>query len=252
MLNAQKTFMKRPPRIFIGTAGWSIPRASAHLFDRTGTHLQKYSALLTATEINSSFHRFHEVGTYTRWAGTTPRQFRFALKLPRAITHDHQLKRVTLPLERFLKESSGLKGKRGPLLIQLPPSLAFERRQVKRFLDAFRARYEGPAACEPRHETWFSSGASELLVSYRVARVAADPAVLEIGKQPGAWNGIAYFRLHGSPRKYWSRYTEEYIDTLARAVKERSQSAETWCIFDNTASGVAIENALELHDRLVP
>jgi uncharacterized protein YecE (DUF72 family) len=239
-----------PRRIFIGTAGWSIPRASAHLFDCTGTHLQKYAAILTAAEINSSFHRFHEVGTYNRWALATPRQFRFAVKLPRTITHDQQLRRVTLPLERFLKESAGLEGKRGPLLIQLPPSLVFDRRQIKRFLDTLRARYDGPLICEPRHETWFSRVASELLVDYRVARVAADPAVLEIGKQPGGWDGIVYFRLHGSPRKYWSRYTREYIDVLARLVKEQSQSADTWCIFDNTASGAAIENALELHGRL--
>jgi uncharacterized protein YecE (DUF72 family) len=158
---------------------------------------------------------------------------------------------VGLPLERFLWESSGLKRKRGPLLIQLPPSFAFERRRVKRFLDALRTRYEGPLVCEPRHETWFSPIASDLLVSYRVARVAADPAILETGHQPGAWSGIAYFRLHGSPRKYWSRYSEEYLDALARTLKEQSQSADTWCIFDNTASGAAIENALELHWRLV-
>lgn len=193
--------MKRgtPRRIFIGTAGWSIPRASASHFDLAGTHLEKYAAVLSAAEINSSFHRFHESGTYSKWASATPRQFRFAVKLPRLITHDQRLTRVKAPLERFFKESSGLKDKRGPLLIQLPPSLSFDRRRVKRFLDTLRARYDGPLVCEPRHETWFSPTASELLVSYRVARVAADPAILEIGKQPGAWSDIAYFRLHGSP-----------------------------------------------------
>jgi len=244
--------MKRstPRRIFIGTAGWSLPRASAHHFNCAGTHLQKYAAILTAAEINSSFHGSHEFGTYSKWASATPARFRFAVKLPRTITHDQQLRRVKLLLERFLQESSGLKGKRGPLLIQLPPSFAFERRRVKRFLEGLRTRYEGPLVCEPRHETWFSPIASDLLVSYRVARVAADPAILEIGHQPGAWSGIVYFRLHGSPRKYWSPYSEEYLDVLARTLKEQSQSAEAWCIFDNTASGAAIENALELHRRL--
>jgi len=241
---------KTPRRIFVGTAGWSIPRASAHHFDRTGTHLQKYAAILTGAEINSSFHRSHESRTYSKWASATPRHFRFAVKLPRTISHDQQLTRVRGPLERFLNESSGLKARRGPLLIQLPPSLAFERRRIKRFLDTLRALYDGPLVCEPRHETWFSATASELLVSYQVARVAADPAILEIGKQPGAWNGIVYFRLHGSPRKYWSRYPENYVEVLARTLMEHSQSADTWCIFDNTASGAAIENALELQRRL--
>jgi uncharacterized protein YecE (DUF72 family) len=241
---------RTPRRIFIGTAGWSIPRASANHFDCVGTHLQKYAAVLSAAEINSSFHRWHELATYSKWALSTPRNFRFAVKIPRIITHDQQLTRVKVPLERFLKESSGLRGKRGPLLIQLPPSFAFERRRVKNFLETLRARYDGPLVCEPRHETWFSAIASELLDSYRVARVAADPAILEIGKQPGAWSDIVYFRLHGSPRKYWSHYSEEYIDVLARTLMEQSQSADTWCIFDNTASGAAIENALELHRRL--
>jgi uncharacterized protein YecE (DUF72 family) len=239
-----------PRRIFIGTAGWSIPRASAHYFDCAGTHLQRYAAIFPAAEINSCFHRSHESRTYSKWAAATPRHFRFAVKLPRTITHDQQFVRVRGLLERFLNESSGLKSKRGPLLIQLPPSFAFERRRVKRFLDTLRALYDGPLVCEPRHETWFSQIASALLVSYRVARVAADPAILDIGKQPGAWNGIVYFRLHGSPRKYWSRYSEKYIDRLARTLEEQSQSADTWCIFDNTASGAAIENAFELHRRL--
>ena len=104
--------------------------------------------------LNSSFHGSPEFGTYSKWASATPTQFRFAVKLPRTITHDQQLRRVKLPLERFLWESSGLKGKRGPLLI--PPSFEFERRGVKRFLDALRTRYDGPLVCEPRHETWFS------------------------------------------------------------------------------------------------
>ncbi len=239
-----------PRRIFIGTAGWSIPRSSAHHFDCTGTHLQKYASLLSASEINSSFHRSHESGTYRKWATATPRQFRFAVKFPHIITHDQQLIRIKAPLKRFLQESSGLKAKRGPLLLQFPPSFAFERRRVKRFLETVRALYGGPLVCEPRHETWFSPSASELLVCYRVARVATDPAILEIGKRPGAWDGIVYFRLHGSPRKYWSRYSEEYIDVLARTVSEQSASADTWCIFDNTASGAALENALELYGRL--
>src|SRR5689334_15186257 len=99
-------------QIFIGSAGWSIPRSAAHQFDNEGTHLLRYATLLSAAEINSSFHRAHKPETYSKWAAQTPRQFRFAVKLPRIITHDQQLLRIKAPLERFLVESSGLKGKR--------------------------------------------------------------------------------------------------------------------------------------------
>src|SRR5215213_7944249 len=112
----------------IATAGWCIPRPSAHRFAGPGTHLERYARIFGGAEINSSFHRPHAASTYARWAASTPPDFRFAVKLPRVITHDQKLRRVRLPLERFLAEIAGLGPKCGPLLVQLPPSLAFDRR----------------------------------------------------------------------------------------------------------------------------
>jgi uncharacterized protein YecE (DUF72 family) len=234
-------------RIRVGTAGWSIPRESAAHFQGDGTHLQRYAHVLSCAEINSSFHRPHAAQTYAKWALATPRDFQFAVKLPRTITHDLKLLRARLPLERFLQESAGLGRKRGPLLVQLPPSLAFDSRIAARFFALLRERDAGLVVCEPRHETWFSAAAGALLVKHRIARVAADPPPVTGGDVPGGWGGIAYFRLHGSPRKYWSRYSVAYVEALARALTAASASADAWCIFDNTASGAALANALELH-----
>ena len=100
-------------RLFIGTAGWSIPRASAGCCPGEGTHLQRYARVFPCAEINSSFHRPHAIATYARWAASTPPHFRFAVKLPRTITHDQKLLRARVPLERFLDESRGLGTKEG-------------------------------------------------------------------------------------------------------------------------------------------
>jgi uncharacterized protein YecE (DUF72 family) len=236
-------------RIFIGTAGWSIPRDCAPRFGGEGTHLERYARRLRCAEINSSFHRPHAAATYAKWAASTPEGFRFAVKLPRAITHDQKLRRARVPLDRFLDEIAGLGHRRGPLLVQLPPSLAFEGRVAARFFDLLRARHDGSIVCEPRHETWLSAPAEALLVRCRVARVAADPPAAPGAHLPGGWGGIKYFRLHGSPRKYWSRYTGEYVDALAHTLLNTPASTEAWCVFDNTASGAALENAWELHGR---
>ena len=233
----------------MGTAGWSIPRDSADRCAGDGTHLQRYARVLRCAEINSSFHRPHTPATYAKWAAATPRGFRFAVKLPRTITHDLKLRRARLPLEAFLQESAGLGDKRGPLLVQLPPSLAFDARVAGRFFTLLRERHGGAVVCEPRHETWFSPAAEAMLVRHEVARVAADPAPAAGADVPGGWGGIVYFRLHGSPRKYWSRYPVDYIEGLAQALRAAPRSADAWCIFDNTASGAALANALELHDR---
>jgi uncharacterized protein YecE (DUF72 family) len=233
----------------IGTAGWSIPRAIAEAFAGEGPHLARYARVLPAAEINSSFHRPHSAATYRKWAAATPSSFRFAVKLPRSITHEGALRRARVPLERFLDESAGLGDKRGPLLMQLPPKFAFDGRVVARFLELLRARVDGDVVCEPRHASWFAPRAEALLREWRIARVAADPPRAADGDRPGGWAGLRYWRLHGSPRVYWSRYEAEYLEGLAAEI--RSSAAPAWCIFDNTASGAAAANALELASRLL-
>ena len=223
----------------IGTAGWTIPRACADRLPQDGTHLQRYARVFTAAEINSSFHRPHAESTYRKWAESTPPGFLFSVKMPRAITHDLKLRRARLPLERFLGESAGLGDRRGPLLVQLPPSFAFDARVIARFLDLLRDRHEGDVVWEPRHATWFTGAADALLARYHVARVAADPACAPGADAPGGWDGLTYYRLHGSPRTYWSSYPQAYIDALVARLPP-----DGWCIFDNTASGAALENAL--------
>jgi len=236
--------------IRIGTAGWSIPRASAFRCDATGTHLQRYAHVFRCAEINSSFYRPHAVSTYAKWRESTPPDFRFAVKAPRTITHELKLQATREPFVTFLSETDGLAEKRGPILVQLPPSLAFDASVVTRFLDEVRTVYSGPMACEPRHATWFAAAVSSLLNQYDVSRVAADPPPVPHPGVPAGAASLAYFRLHGSPRMYWSRYDANAIAALARTIRSLSTAGDVWCVFDNTASGSAIENAWELRECL--
>ena len=247
---AQLKPMSRAADVRIGTAGWSIPRAAAFRFNSAGTHLERYSRSLRCAEINSSFHRPHATATYVKWRDSTPVDFRFAVKMPRAITHELELQDAREPFVTFLAQTDGLAEKRGPILVQLPPSLSFDASVVTRFLDVVRTVYKGPMVCEPRHATWFSPAVAALLDAFDISRVAADPAPVPKATAPAGWPRLAYFRLHGSPRTYWSRYDEIAIATLAATVRSMSTVAEVWCVFDNTASGAAIENAWELRERL--
>ena len=242
--------MANEQRRFVGTAGWSVPRASADRCPGTGSHLQRYSRTFNCAEINSSFHRPHSATTYAKWAGCTPPGFCFAVKLPRSITHDQQLRRSRKQFTEFLEQTAGLGDKRGPLLVQLPPSLSFDVRVAGRFFDLARASYTGLMVCEPRHETWFAAPATALLQRFQIARVAADPPPAIGANIPGGWEGAAYFRLHGSPRKYWSKYDPAFIQALSNSICAITPPTQVWCVFDNTASGAALENAWELHSKL--
>ncbi|PZR30578.1 DUF72 domain-containing protein, partial [Caulobacter segnis] len=226
--------------IRIGTAGWSLYRAG-EAFSAEGTVLERYAARLNAVEINTAFYRPHQRKTYERWAASTPEDFRFAVKVPQAITHERRLVGVENLLTRFLDETGGLGGKRGPLLIQLPPSLAYETERVGAFLETWRARTDAPTVLEPRHASWFEAEADALLVAHRVARVAANPAVVPLAAEPGGWRGLSYHRLHGAPVMYASAYGLEVLDALGARL---NAEAETWCIFDNTRFGAATWDAL--------
>ena len=235
----------------IGIAGWAIRREHSHRFPPVGTHLQRYATLFNCVEINSCFYRPHRLSTYERWAASVPADFRFAVKLPKVITHEHRLVGAEAHLERFLDETSGLGVKRGPILVQLPPSFAFDATTADTFFAEFRARFDGDIVFEPRHDTWFTTDVAMLLREKRVARVAADPARVPAAAEPGGYDQIAYYRLHGSPRVYYSAYSAEFLSEVACTIARKGeQGIETWCVFDNTALGAATSDALVVKSEL--
>lgn len=166
-------------------------------------------------------------------------------KNPKAITHESRLVNCGPAFETFLDEVQHLGAKLKCLLVQLPPSLVFDETIAQSFFSVVRAQYDDRLAVEPRHETWFSSESDALLKSFRASRVAADPDKPSGAGLPGGDGDMVYYRLHGSPRMYYSRYDTEYLHALSSQLNA-STAKERWCIFDNTASGAAIHNAVEL------
>jgi uncharacterized protein YecE (DUF72 family) len=243
--------MPHPSCLRIGCAGWSLPRAEQERFPVAGSHLERYASRFGAVEINSSFHRPHRPATYARWSAAVPPPFRFAVKLPKAITHELRLQSTEGLLEAFLEEVSGLGEKLGCLLVQLPPSLDFEPAVAAAFFAGLRSRSALPAVCEPRHPSWFTPEADRLLRDLSLARVAADPACVPAAAEPGGMRSLAYYRLHGAPRTYYSAYDDAFLTALATRIrKDLAAARDVWCIFDNTALGAATRNALELQADL--
>lgn len=170
-----------------------------------------------------------------RRSAQTPLGFRFAVKLPRAITHDGRLRGTRGALAGFMGEVAGLGDRLGALLVQLPPSLAFEARPVGTFFGVLRRLFDGPVVCAARHASWFEPAADRLLVNWRVGRVAADPARWPPAAVVGGWLGpagdgvgaVRYHRWHGAPRTYWSPYDDAWL--LARTAELQRWPAGADC-----------------------
>lgn len=240
----KKTIATAAP--LIGCAGWNIPKEASAAFPEAGSHLERYAAVFPMVEINSSFYKPHRPQTYARWAESVPAGFRFSVKVPRAITHDAQLRDIGEPLARFAGEVGELKDKLGCLLVQLPPKFGFHDETVRDFFLRLQERFDCMIACEGRHPSWFSDTATEVLRERGVTRVIADPAAGQPGPHVPTTDEV-YMRLHGAPRIYYSSYPDAYLAELVRELLDyRAAGRQAWCIFDNTAAGEAVPNALDV------
>jgi uncharacterized protein YecE (DUF72 family) len=238
------------PMIFLGCAGWSIPSTVRDQFAAEGSQLERYASVLPAVEINSSFYRPHRPATYERWRDSVPAQFRFSVKVPKEITHVLRLQHAEEQLARFLDEAMHLEEKLGCLLVQLPPSLVFDHAAVDSFFSLLRRRADMTLACEARHLSWFGDKAASVLREHEVITVIADPQVAPIPDTRHAGHTV-YIRLHGSPRMYYSDYSDADLDRIAADIEGHADAGRhVWCVFDNTAEGAAQPNALSLLARL--
>lgn len=191
------------------------------------------------------------IATLERWRDSTPATFRFSAKMPRAITHEAGLIGARADAREFCALISRLSPKLGVLLVQLPPSLELDARAAARFFRDLSAASGAAIVIEPRHPSWFSSRADELLARLGVSRAAADPALCASAAEPGGAPRVSYFRWHGSPRMYFSAYSDEAIGSLAaRAERCRASGCDVYCIFDNTGLGAAAVNGLALRAEL--
>ena len=120
------------------------------------------------------------------------------------------------------------------------PRLEFSVKTTRTFFEAVPPKRGTIITCEPRHASWFSAAADAVLRELNVTRVAADPARCAGAGEAGGARRFAYFRWHGTPCLYYSKYSDAQLHTFATKVR-RSKAREIWCIFDNTARHAARE-----------
>lgn len=208
-------------------------------FPGTGSGLSRYAETFSMVEVNASFYRAVRAETFASWADQTPDDFRFSVKVNRAVTHAARLS-ANAKLEQALEPMMGLGPKLAAVLIQLPPTLAADPDRDAAFLTRLRGLYEGMVAWEPRHPSWEPPEVDALLAEHRITRVRTE--IPRIGSADPA--GGAYVRLHGTPRRYYSAYSSADLGLLATWLD--GAQAPAIVIFDNTASAAGVRNAGEL------
>ncbi len=146
-------------RLRVGTAGWVVPKVHAALVtarsSAEGSHLERYARAMNCVEINSTFYRPHQEKTFARWAASVPEDFRFAVKAPKAVTHEAKLCNCGAALATFFAQLAAVGAEAWAGAVQLPPKLSFDEGVAREFFATLREVYAGFVVVEPRHASWF-------------------------------------------------------------------------------------------------
>jgi uncharacterized protein YecE (DUF72 family) len=257
-------------------AGWRGDFYPAGLAQRR--ELEYASRRLTSIEINGSFYSLQRPSSYASWRAETPEGFVFAVKGGRFISHLKRLRDVETPLANFFASGVlALGPKLGPVLWQLPETLAFDADVLDAFFTLLPRTTGEAAILAERHDDKVKPGRSltttesdvplryalefrsttfavdeayELLRRHGVACVLADTA----GRWPRVEEVTAdfmYLRLHGDQELYASGYSDEALNVWAAKCRAwQGDGLDVFAYFDNDVKGHAPYDAMRLLARL--
>lgn len=243
-------------KCYIGTSGWSYAHWAKGVFYpkgmKPGEWLPFLAGFFNTVEVNSSFYRLPRPEFVKRWRAITPGRFRLAMKMWRRITHDKRLRDCRREVRDFLTVISELGPKRGPILVQLPPSLRRDDDLLDDFLLDFRstARPSRPRiTVELRHTSWLCPEVYALLDLHNVALCLADLPQYQVTEPNNA--KFIYIRRHGPVGAYRGLYTARHINKDAAAIRQwLCQGRDVYIYYNNDIEGFAVANAAQLMEAL--
>lgn len=240
--------------LHIGTSGWSYAHWGKGVFYPRGMNsrdwLSYYASRFDTVEVNMTFYRLPNEALLAQWRDATPSRFKFAFKMWRHITHERRLHDCEKPLQQFLTACETLGSKRGPLLVQLPPSFQCDCERLDSFLRLLKqaaGRSRWRVAVEFRHRSWLCDEAYAVLNQNRAAAVLADMPECRVRRVGTA--SFVYMRRHGPKGDYASVYSARQIGVDAKRVREWLDANRTvYAYYNNDAEAFAPANALTLRE----
>jgi uncharacterized protein YecE (DUF72 family) len=233
--------------VSIGTSGWTYDGWRGPFYPDElpkKDWLRYYATKFPTTEINGSFYRTPSLEAVRGWRTQTPKDFLFAWKASKFITH---WKRLTENCENSIALMQTrlrmLGPKLGAVLFQLPPHFSKNRERLETFLGMLPRQHR--YAFEFRHKSWYDDDILDVLRDHGVALCLSDHR-----DAPSPWEVTArhvYVRGHGPGGHYRDSYSRPTLQRWADAIATwQRQRRAVFVYFDNDQKAAAPKDAQRL------
>jgi uncharacterized protein YecE (DUF72 family) len=236
-------------RLRVGCSGWQYKHWRGDFYPADvpqSRWLEYYAQHFDTVEINNSFYRLPESATFVSWRSRAPRDFLYAVKASRFLTHMRKLKDPEGPLTLFFSRADALGRTLGPVLYQLPPRWPLNIDRLETFLKALPKRRRH--TIEFREPTWYSDEVFALLKRYRVALCLHDMQGSASGRL--RVGPFVYVRFHGT-QKYSGSYSDDQLLEWAHWMAQRlREKTDVFAYFNNDVGGHAPRDAIRLRSAV--
>jgi len=246
------------PAIRLGTQGWSYDDWKGVFYPpgaKQEDRLPFYAEVFDTVELDTTFYHAPKATIARSWERSVPAGFRFAAKVPRAITHDALLKNAAGDFDAFARAMDPLGEKLGPLLVQMPAEFVRDA-STMRDLESFLAGVsEGlQLAVEFRHASWHDPAVYDAL--RRRGAALAWTEWRELPRPDAVTADFLYLRWLGD-RRAIAKYDRVQIDREdsfraweADLMKVFGEVREVYGYFNNHWAGHSPASANEMKRRL--
>ena len=201
---------------------------------------------MNSVELNVSFYRLPSENAFKSWYQRTPKNFSFAVKGSRFITHVKKLNEVEEPLRLFLNRVKFLKEKLSIVLWQLPPMFKVHVDRLSNFVLRLRRLSTVSHAFEFRNDSWFCDDVYHVLKDANMAICITDWP--EFSQTIPVVADFVYLRHHRAGQHlYGGCYSDAALRTDAKKIKSWLKDGKSVFIyFNNDEAGYAVKNAITL------
>jgi uncharacterized protein YecE (DUF72 family) len=233
-------------KVLIGTSGWTYAGWRGPFYPADVPKkdwLRWYGSRFLTTEINSSFYRTPSLEAVRQWRAQTPKEFVFAWKASKFITHWKRLSGKSKNSIALMETRLKVLGPKAALvLFQLPARFKRDRDRLESFLKLLPRRHR--YAFEFRDPSWYVDEIFDLLRRHKVSLCLSDHH-----DAPAPWVITAphvYVRGHGPNGRYKDHYPDATLRKWGRDIRKWKRGRDVYVYFDNDQKSAAPKDAQRL------